>query len=226
MHENGRIKKQLMKDAYIEAVKLSGIEKSDLMTLHNINKNILDKWLFVPERYPTFEACYELHLLLSASNIQVPHKLMSVITNRSSVVNALSKKYIQLSSPGGGKVKRPSLSKRQLKRYVYNGKLVTVNELATLTGRKTYGIYIILSSNSIEDGDDVTEIMSRKRSLRTKNVIYKGTEYPSMKELAEHLGLPYDYVKGRYYRKRNPGSNDLSHIDFSKYHREEKDASN
>lgn len=67
------------KEAYLDALSFSPVSRDTLKCLHRVNDNTLDKWLYVPNRYPTFRACFELFLYLSEKNLYVSLKLHRLI---------------------------------------------------------------------------------------------------------------------------------------------------
>lgn len=79
--------KGAQKAAYLDALSISPVSRSELIKLHAINDNVLDKWLYVSDRYPTFKACWELWLLLNKQERHISRKLQAIINHSLSRVD-------------------------------------------------------------------------------------------------------------------------------------------
>lgn len=71
--------KKEQKAAYTDALSISPVDRKTLRILHEVNDNILDKWLYVPDRYPPFRACWELWMFLQHKNAFISRRLNRLI---------------------------------------------------------------------------------------------------------------------------------------------------
>ncbi|PKE27460.1 hypothetical protein CWS43_26820 [Rahnella sp. AA] len=68
------------KQAYLDAVGFHRLPHAKLLQLHAINQVILDKWLYVPDRYPSFKACWEMYMYLDRMELHIPLTLQRLIS--------------------------------------------------------------------------------------------------------------------------------------------------
>lgn len=71
--------RQKRKEAYVDAVAINGIPSAVLQALHSVSDSVIDKYLYVPGRNPTFQACYELFIYLNKRELSIPANLKRVI---------------------------------------------------------------------------------------------------------------------------------------------------
>ena len=71
-----------IKAAWLLAVKANNLVPSQLMKLHKKPRHIVDKWLYVTDRHPDFQAAYELWRLIRSLKGTMPIELARLI-NRS-----------------------------------------------------------------------------------------------------------------------------------------------
>ncbi|QHQ14560.1 hypothetical protein GMW39_00865 [Pectobacterium parmentieri] len=84
--------RQRRKEAYIDAVAISYIAPAELKSLHRVSENVIDKYLYVADRYPTFQACYELWIYLNKQSLTVPNNLRKLIGSCDEKAEAAIKK--------------------------------------------------------------------------------------------------------------------------------------
>lgn len=80
--------KERCKEAYLDALSMSSVDRTTLKKIHDVNDNILDKWLYVPTRAPNFRSCFELYVYLRKSRRPVSRKLRVLINE--SLLRAIS----------------------------------------------------------------------------------------------------------------------------------------
>ena len=71
--------RQKRKAAYIDAVSMHRLSPAELKSLHCVSENVIDKYLYVADRYPTFQACYEMWLYLNKRELAAPINLRRLI---------------------------------------------------------------------------------------------------------------------------------------------------
>ena len=160
---------QERKAAYIEAVKENTLKIELLSRLHKKNKNIIEKWLYVPGRYPDFQACYELRLFLRSLRGKIPTSLSRIITrstNRvSELIETMEKNPISNFEITGSR-KQKGRSAAMI--FLFNGQRMTMTEIAEQLGVPYHSVYGRIRYRGLmyegADVSDVTERIKRRRA--------------------------------------------------------------
>ncbi len=153
-----------LKDAYVDAVKISGVDRRTLKSLHLINDNVLDKWLYVPDRYPDFKACWELNAFIRSTGLRQSNLLDKIIRRHKQRVFEISRRYREEN----GEIDRETYAGR---RYMLNGKLVTISEACGILGFSTYqALHAAIAKEGISLNQDISHLRPKYRT-KTKQKI-------------------------------------------------------
>jgi len=153
--------KEELKIAYIEAIKANGLNISTLRLLHTKSKNVIEKWLYVKDRYPDFQACYELYLFLNGSRKTVPIALNKIIEKPKSHVSQI------IRDMGLHLQKQNALTKR----YTFKSRLMSISDIAIEIGSTYQGVYNRILRRKFLPGDDVSSIVVHGLRGRKKETI-------------------------------------------------------
>lgn len=171
MSDNPISDKQERQSAYRLAVKKNSIKPSMLMKLHKKNKNIIDKWLYVKDSHPDFQACYELERFVRALRGEMPIELTRIIYRSKTRVNELIK-TIEVNPLSEFKItgNRNRNGHKASTIFLYEGQKVSVGELATKFGiNRTTLAARIKAAGLYLDNTDLADFMHKPVKRGRKN---------------------------------------------------------
>ncbi|AYH00838.1 hypothetical protein C5E26_07740 [Pectobacterium parmentieri] len=162
--------KKERKAAYLDALRVSPASREDLKSLHIINDNILDKWLYVPDRAPTFRACWELWMYQRRRKVLISRKL-HVLINRS--ITRVRESLKEKSSSVNPSVSYPGLLTKKQERssnmYLINEALFNVPDASKSLGYSdSSSLYAKINRLGIQPGDDISHLKPEKRGRKKK----------------------------------------------------------
>jgi predicted DNA-binding protein YlxM (UPF0122 family) len=181
--------KQELKDAYKKAVSINKISASNLLYLHKITQNTLDKWLYVADRYPDFQACYELYKFIRGLHGKLPVELQRIIARSNTRVNdaisRLEKNPISDFEIIGG---RKQAGAKPAKRFVLNKIELSISEIADNFGITANSVFC--RTKHLDYGADVSEIdfSFKKIGRQEKKYLFENEEL-TIKEISEKLNI-------------------------------------
>ncbi|MCF6442524.1 hypothetical protein L1077_24145 [Pseudoalteromonas luteoviolacea] len=168
--------KQERKEVYKEVVNHFDVHTSVLMKIHNVSKNVIEKWLYVENRYPPFEALLELNHLLIRLKLG-PVKSLERLTKRP--IHRINQYLSQLeSSPVPGGVFEPK--QRVTERYYeYAGEVIQFDEirrkLSLSISHQTINKRIIAADVEVGQSIDHVDFTDHgRRGPKPTLYIYKG----------------------------------------------------
>lgn len=210
--------KKEQKEAYLDALKVSPVERSVLKQLHKVNDNQLDKWLYVQDRYPSFRACWELWMLLNGGRMIVSSKL-DVLIKRS--MNRASKtvEKLPLSDKTDNDIKSFQYTNESLSsvnEYVFNGRLVSVSDVFREMGfRVPVSLYTRIKKEGILPGSDISHLARLKSGM--SEFIYNGKRV-TLKKLSSLTGISASKLRVNIKKAGMYDGCDISELKFSKTH--------
>ncbi|CNG28736.1 hypothetical protein [Yersinia kristensenii] len=209
--------KKECKAAYLDALSISPVDRATLKTLHVVNDNTLDKWLYVADRYPTFRACWELWMFLRKRRLPVSKNLNRLIQRSVTRANAAS---ASLGRPlsDNGEVLASKGWIRSTNTYLYKDKHVRLADVWQELGYKSETqLRSKVWQSKIKPSDDISHLIASTsvRSRPLKKYTYRGTEF-TLPELSRHTGLSEATIKNRIVAAKIKGT-DISKADFDKY---------
>ncbi|SFN76619.1 hypothetical protein SAMN05216516_1208 [Izhakiella capsodis] len=166
--------------AYVEALKLADVSRDMLKVLHKVNDNTLDKWLYVPDRYPPFRACWELWMYIRRRREAVARPLQTLIHRSITRADDASKK----AGPVDKKKKIHNVEGKwsrdnfPIRTYLVNGKLLSIKEAGDELGyprdkRGMSNLYFRLRREGINPGSDITDLKYKPRGGSQKKKLKK-----------------------------------------------------
>ncbi|QQK74120.1 hypothetical protein HG702_22725 (plasmid) [Pectobacterium versatile] len=162
--------KKERKAAYLDALRVSPVGRDALKSLHVINDNVLDKWLYVPDRSPTFRACWELWMYQRRRKVLISRKL-HILINRS--ITRVRESFKEKNGSVNPRAGYPSLltekQARSSNMYLINGALFNVPEASKYLGYSdSSSLYAKINRLGIQAGDDISKLKPDNRG-RKKN---------------------------------------------------------
>jgi hypothetical protein len=173
--------KQKRKAAYIEAVKKYEVSMDVLKKIHCRTEDTVDKWLHMDNRYPPFEALYELHHFLKRFKLPSPDALNRIVKRPVARIN----EYVMNlgESPiAGGEISRDARANRTEKSlYTYKGEPILLKDIRIKLGlditKQT--IRIKIKNAGVEPGgaiDNVDFTRKSRNGMQAKIYYYKGNK--------------------------------------------------
>lgn len=205
-----------IKNAYKLAVQKYGISPKLLTRLHKVSGNSIDKWLYAKDRYPTFQALYELYLFIKRLGGEDVKEVTRII------VRARNRAYDLVESldenPISDKPIRKLETAERRREYLYDGCKYNINQLA-----EKFNVSAILVSRRIKDagleksGSDISNVnFSRKKSSKKQQVYMYKNQSLNITELSEKFGISIATVRKRIKEAGLQYINsDISSVDFS-----------
>ncbi|CBX44577.1 hypothetical protein P88_00660 [Erwinia phage phiEt88] len=211
------MKRNKLKIAYISAVKESKIPKATLIALHDVNENILDKWLYVKDRYPDFQACWELHLFIKQNDLSESKILNSIIQESIDRVQFASPEPIKISIISeSNEILLREMEKRKPQPfkpssqepngrerfYIFEGKHATTSELAKYFNKDPQSIRYYARKNKLRSGDKIDGIRNYfEVEVNPYTYSIKGKQY-TKREIALVFNRHYQTIHS-YITKHN-----------------------
>ncbi|MBA5234747.1 hypothetical protein H2Y56_21950 [Pectobacterium aroidearum] len=159
--------KKERKEAYLDALRISPVSKDELKSLHIVNDNVLDKWLYVSDRYPTFRACWELWMFQRRRRLLISRKL-HILINRSITRVRESLKNKKGTENRG--LRYPELLTKKQERasslYLVKNELVSVKDASKQLGFPKSSLYAKIKKMGIQPGDDISNLKPDKRGRK------------------------------------------------------------
>ncbi|MEL0637662.1 hypothetical protein V6259_12915 [Marinomonas sp. TI.3.20] len=156
------IERQEMQMAYRLAVKKNKKLTLKLLSdLHKKPKHIIEKWVYTADRYPNFQACFELERFIRALRGELPIELSRII-NRSKIrvnetIKTIEKNPLSEFKITGNRIQK---GKKASTILIYNSQKVSITEIAESKKMKVGTLYSRLRKNNLlYDSADVTEIV-------------------------------------------------------------------
>lgn len=172
----GISEQQERKEAYLDALKKYPVERSILKRIHSVSDNVLDKWLYAQDRYPTFKACWELWMYQRKCQGMISRKLHILINRSMTRVTEVFQTTPQYKERLEKINYRDILEKNPVNVpnapsiYVLNGENVTIGEAWKKLG---YGAYNSLSvrikKEGMMPGDDISHLTKKKRGRQRES---------------------------------------------------------
>lgn len=151
------------KIAYKKAVSENKLSASTLLRLHQVTQNTLEKWLYVDNRYPSFQACYEIYRLLRQLNYKIPVELARIF-NRSNTRIIRCAENLEKKPKSDFEIIG---EKKRFNRFVLNSESLSVKEISDKFGISVDTV--LLRLKWIVPGSDVSDIdFSIKKRGRKK----------------------------------------------------------
>jgi hypothetical protein len=136
-------------------------------------------------------------------------ELASTLGYTTSHLKQCIKKGIDLNTLN---IKDKSQRGRKGKEFVYNGKTVTIADLAEYYGVSRWSI-----EDHLRKGHDLNKVNWRRGFKGKANIYYKGKAYASIKQCADIVGLPYGGLMSFYRKHNKPTILDGYDSRFNKY---------
>lgn len=152
------------KSAYAMAAKLNNFRTHTLAGLHKVSPNIVEKWLYAKNRYPDFQAVYELYLFTKYCGGEIPIELSRM------VINSKTRVYEYVKAQGIVRQAPTIVGDRfGVARFKFNGELLTKVEIAERLGISPRALYGRMRNHGLTaPGSDITELASLKRGRKRK----------------------------------------------------------
>lgn len=138
--------KKELKEAYLEALSIAQIV---LKYLHKANDNTLDKWMYVPDRYPTFVACYELWMFIRKTKQPISRKLHRLIVRSQTRANEAFAKFNEKTELSIGNTSN---------RYIFIGDRLTMRKIAELLKVSMANVGNHIKQAERQPEDDVSDL--------------------------------------------------------------------
>jgi hypothetical protein len=210
--------KKECKAAYLEALSISPVDRDVLKKLHIINDNVLDKWLYVEDRYPSFRACWELWMFLRKRRLTLSRKLNRLIQRSVTRANDAST-MLGIPTDDNNAPLAESGWIRSTNTYMFDGQQCRpVDVWEKLGYRSETQLRSALTARKIRPGDDITNFLPTKRmkESKLKSYFYHGKEY-TLPELSKSIGLSEQTIKDRISKYKYINGNDISGVNFERF---------
>ncbi|PLY37346.1 hypothetical protein F164LOC_10175 [Pectobacterium carotovorum] len=162
--------KKERKAAYLDALRVSPVSRGELKSLHVVNDNVLDKWLYAPDRSPTFRACWELWMYQRRRKVLISRKL-HVLINRSitRVRESFKEKNGSINPSASHSSLLTEKQERSSNMYLINEELFNVPDASRHLGYlDSSSLYAKINRLGIQPGDDISKLKPDSRG-RKKN---------------------------------------------------------
>ena len=142
----------------------------------------VEGFLYAPTRFPNFEDVTRAHYFLVEARLNEPTEMRLFIYSVKSGSRALACKHFPVAD-------RAIKSHERSKRYLHNGELKTILEIAQGNRKKANCLSRAIYRNAITDGADVAEILA---TIGTTNIrkryVFQG-ELRTAKEISDLSGI-------------------------------------
>ncbi|HAT1642379.1 TPA: hypothetical protein I8Y18_003541 [Raoultella ornithinolytica] len=204
--------KKEQKSAYLDAVKISGVERSTLTRLHKISDNNLDKWLYVEDRYPSFQALWELWMFIRTMKLPMSKLLQRIMKRHQQRAFEVARWCKE--SNGEADAERYSGNG-----YLYNGKVVLLPEVYQQLGFSSCaGLRSAIARAGIPVGGDISNTKAQRqwklRNQRKAFYVLDGREI-DIKYLTQKYGVSHSTIRNRLKAHRINNGDDITGIDLS-----------
>jgi hypothetical protein len=209
-HKTQESERRELKEAYIDAVKISGVAREHLKTLHQVSDNVLDKWLYVPDRFPSFKACWELYMFIRSARFHPSPLLERIISRSRQRAFDVARRLLENKGEIGEKINSAD-------RYILNGELVSAKDAFASLGFSTANyLHTVIVRQGILAGEDISHIRSKRTRGRPKNGYQLNGRNVSIKDICELNNAAASTVRWKIKANRIKLGDDISGIDFSR----------
>lgn len=122
------------------------------MRLHKKSRVIIDKWLYVENRYPDFQAVYELYKLIVALRGTVPTELRRIVqrsNNRvADFIDSLNGENIMGDDAVLGE--RKQAGRKSACYYEFKGELLSVRQISEILGCSSDNVYTRIRRRGVD----------------------------------------------------------------------------